>query len=90
MIMNDLAVEVWEFCNKMNVHISAAHIPGKHNILADIASREFHDAAEWMIPHSVFEKLVKAFGLPDIDLFATRLNHQLPTYVSWLPDPDST
>ena len=55
MVMNDLAVGIWEYCREIDVHISAAHIPGKHNILADIASREFHDAAEWMLPTSFRE-----------------------------------
>ncbi len=26
---------------------------------------------------------------PDVDLFASRLNHQVDNYVSWTPDPDS-
>ena len=29
------------------------------------------------------------FGKPDLDLFASRLNHQLPRYVSWIPDPNA-
>ena len=90
MTLNDLAVNIWEYCMNNGVHVSAAHIPGKHNVLADIASREFRDAAEWMLCPEIFSRLVKKFGRPDIDLFASRLNHQLPTYVSWQPDPDSS
>ncbi len=89
MIMNDLAVEIWEYCRQMNIHVSAAHIPGKHNILADIASREFHDAAEWKLCPQIFCDLVDTYGQPDIDLFASRLNYQIPTYASWKPDPES-
>ena len=29
------------------------------------------------------------FGKPDLDLFASRLNHQLTCYVSWIPDPNA-
>ena len=90
MAQNILAVEIWKFVMDMGIHISAAHIPGKHNILADEASRKFQDAAEWKLQPNKFKSLVKAYGLPDIDLFASRLNHQIPTYVSWLPDPEST
>ena len=90
MILNDLAVSIWEYCLDKGIHISAAHIPGKHNVLADIASREFRDAAEWKLCPEIFSRLVHKFGMPDIDLFASRLNHQLPTYVSWQPDPDSS
>ena len=49
MTQNDLAIQIWEFCKDRNIHISAAHIPGKHNILADAASRQFFDAAEWSL-----------------------------------------
>ena len=90
MTLNDLAVNIWEYCLDKGIHISAAHIPGKHNVLADIASREFRDAAEWKLCPEIFSRLVTKFGRPDIDLFASRLNHQLPTYVSWQPDPDSS
>ena len=87
MILNDIAVDIWTICFDHNTHISAAHIPGKDNVVADVASREFNDAAEWMISSECFEKIVHAYGCPDIDLFATRINTQLPEYVSWHPDP---
>ena len=90
MALNELASETWDVARDMGIHISAAHIPGKHNVLADEASRKFQDAAEWRLPQEVFKSLVGTYGLPDIDLFASRLNYQLPTYVSWLPDPEST
>ena len=36
----------------------------------------------------VFNQLLKAFLFrPTIDLFASRVNAKLPTYVSWKPDP---
>ena len=89
MTQNILAIEIWEYVKKMGIHISAAHIPGKHNILADEASRKFQDAAEWKIDPKIFKSLVDMHGPPEIDLFASRLNYQLPTYVSWLPDPES-
>ena len=89
MHLNDMAVDIWETCIAQGVTISAAHIPGAHNVLADAASREFRDAAEWAIPQKIFGKIVKTFGCPEIDLFASRLNKKLPKYVSWKPDPES-
>ena len=90
MAQNVLAIEIWEYAMEKGFHISAAHIPGKHNILADEASRKFQDAAEWKIDRKIFKSLVETYGSPEIDLFASRLNYQLDTYVSWLPDPEST
>ena len=90
MTLNDMAVDIWEYCIDMGMHISAAHIPGVHNVLADTASREFIDSAEWAIPHKYFNKITRRFGIPEIDLFASRLNNKLPTYASWKPDPQSS
>ena len=32
-------------------------------------------------------RLYSLCGAPDIDLFASRLNHKVPKYTSWKPDP---
>ena len=32
-------------------------------------------------------RLCSLWGMPDIDLFASRLNHKVPKYASWKPDP---
>ena len=90
MVLNDLAFHIWQFCINYNAHLSAAHIPGAHNLLADIASRQFQDSAEWALPQHVLQNIISRFGKPDIDLFASRLNHKLPCYASWKPDPESS
>ena len=50
-------------------------------------SRKFNDNIEWTLDKNVFDNIVRLYGLPEIDLFASRLNAQLPIYVSWMPDP---
>ena len=87
---NEIAKKIWEFCIHNNTHISAAHIPGKHNILADLASRKFQDSAEWMLEPKIFDYVIRQFGRPEIDMFASRLTKQIPIYASWLPDPESS
>ena len=41
------------------------------------------------IEPKIFSQIVKIRGIPQIDSFASRLNHQLPKYMSWYPDPGS-
>ena len=36
-----------------------------------------------------FQKICRKLEVPDIDLFAFRISHQLPTYISWKLDPFS-
>ena len=40
-----------------------------------------------MLSARVFKRIVALFGQPDIDPFASRLNAQVETYVSWKPPP---
>ena len=42
-----------------------------------------------MLSLKAFKYLVELFQVPDIDMFASRLNKQLPKYASWMPDPES-
>ncbi|WAR24273.1 POL-like protein [Mya arenaria] len=62
--------------NQHNIWLPAEHVPGKDNYLADRESRVFHDNTEWMLSISVFNRISKQFFPPEIDLFASRLNHR--------------
>lgn len=78
---------IWEWAIERNLHLSAEHLPGSANILADKASRVFDHNTEWELDNKVFQNIIAKFGTANIDLFASRLNHKLKTYVSWKPDP---
>jgi hypothetical protein len=47
----------------------------------------FDDATEWSLDPAIFDRITKAWGMPSVDLFASRLNHKLESYVAWHPDP---
>jgi hypothetical protein len=42
---------------------------------------------EWELHESNFREICNKYGTPEIELFASRLNHKLDTYMSWRPDP---
>ena len=67
--------------------VSAAHIPGSENVIVDKNSRMFERSSEWKVMEGVFKQIVNTFSKPDIDLFESRINHQLSNYTSWRPDP---
>lgn len=85
--LNELTREIWLWAKHQNNWISANHLPGEHNIEADQESRKKHEHLEWKLAHNIFQKLVQTWGKPDIDLFASRQNYQVPKYASWKPDP---
>lgn len=86
---NSLAKSIWQWCNCRNIWITAVHLPGIDNVEADSLSRNFNDRTEWMLNKGEFKKIVAKFGIPEIDLFASRLNNQVPRYISWQPDPNA-
>jgi hypothetical protein len=85
--LNKLTKEIWEWCIQHSIWLSAVHIPGISNIDADHQSHHFHDKHEYMLNTSVFLTILNQYPDLNIDLFASRLNHQLPHYASWKPDP---
>ena len=63
------------------------HVPGKLNILADQLSRRYQVLqTEWKLHSDAVHLLFDRWGRPQVDLFATRYNYQLPTFVSPVPD----
>ena len=69
--------------------VSAVHIPGSIYIEAEFQSRVDRHEIEWRLDERVFQSIVRKLGGCDVDLFASRVNAQLKSYVSWRPDPDA-
>ena len=86
---NTITKTIWQWCIERNLWITACHIPGATNVEADRASRVFNDRTEWMLDKEVFTKITSVLFKPEIDLFASRINAQLPNYVSWHVDPEA-
>ena len=81
---------LWEWAFETGTTVFATYIPGKKNDRADKLSRRQRDRTDWMLNRALFKRLSKHFGPFTIDLFATRLNAQLPRYISKIPDPGAT
>ena len=84
------AEKILLWCDQRAISLSARHVPGKLNILADALSRPhciLH--TEWTIAQRVLQQVWNHFHRPMVDLFATRFNFRLPTYVSPVPDPQA-
>ena len=86
---NKVAKELWEWAKSRDIWLSAAHIPGVQNTVADFRSRNFKDNTEWSLPSEVFQQITACFFPPMVDLFASRLNFHVHKYVSWKPDPEA-
>jgi len=67
--------------------LSAEHLPGVNNCEADFESTAIQSSAKWQLRRDIFLTLMREVYQCNVDLFATRLNQQLPQFVSWRPDP---
>ena len=81
------ARRIWELALDNGMYLEAVHIPGVDNVEADAASRAGPSPHEWRLNPSIFQDLERMTGRFSVDLFATRMNAQLPRFFSWHWDP---
>lgn len=84
-----LAHKIWDLAYEWKIDLQPVHITGLMNVVADEESRVFREEDEWSLDPDVCEAMFKELGLPEVDLFASRLNFKLNSYISWFPDPHS-
>ena len=88
--LNETAREIWLWAIERNIWLSAVHLPGCQNVTADALSRADYDTnTEWQLNADIFRAIQELAGPLEIDLFASRLNHQCQKYVAWRPDPNA-
>ena len=85
-----LTSRLLRWTESFDVHLDARYLPGESNVLADIISRRGQVVGtERSLHPQVARALLRAWGNPSIDLFATCLNAKLPLYCSLVPDPQA-
>ena len=86
--LNTLCKNIWEWAISRDLWLSAAHIAGKLNTQADFESRDNRSAHEWKLNPPMLKRALRDLDvMPEIDLFASRINNQFERYVSYRPDP---
>ena len=71
------------WAEERNVSLIPQYISGAKNVMADSLSRRGQVLpTEWMLISVVCQQLWRIWGQPMVDLFASRLTHRLPMYMS--------
>ena len=79
--------QIWDFCIEKGVWLSAAHVPGREKVDADLESRKINYDTEWKLNTELLQQALQIRRVnPDLDLFASRINTQLSSYVSFKHD----
>ena len=85
-----LASQLLRWTDSLDVHLDARYLPGQSNVLADLLScRDQVIGTEWSLHPRVARDLLRRWGSPSIDLFATSFNAKLPLCCSFVPDPQA-
>ena len=67
-----LTSRLLRWTESFDVHLEARYLPGESNVLADVLSRRGQIVGtEWSLHPQVARALLRAWGSPSIDLFAT-------------------
>ena len=88
--MCSLLWKIMTSCHHYKITLKARHIPGCLNVMANLLSKSNQvQSTEWSLHPQVFKQICHKWFTPHVDLFATRLNHKVPPYVSPVPDQNS-
>ena len=86
-ILDQLAMVVWRHVLSRSINLHLSFLPGNYNVRADQLSRGLPISTEWSISKEDFDKILQLVNfVPQIDLFATDLNHKVDLYMSPCPD----
>ena len=80
--LNNEACALYEWAIPRSLRLRAIHWPGVSNELADYLSCNFPDPTEWHLSPLIAQSLLWRWGRPQVDLFASHRNHQLPCWFS--------
>ena len=87
--INHVILAILHLAKRRQWHLSAAHVQGVMNVVADSLSRDKAIESEWEIDNKTFSLIQKHVPNLQIDLFATEFNRKLQTYIAPTIDPKS-
>ena len=87
--LSGIVKDLWLWCMNRDITLTAEHLPGVMNTVADEESRVMKDRSDWMLNPQIFHHIQVRWGPLEVDLFASRLSTQLKRFFSWRPDPEA-
>jgi ribonuclease HI len=81
--------DLFNLCGENNITLSAQHVKGDLNGIADSLSR-LSRSGDYSLSPEIFTKMCNTLEIaPEIDLFSTRWNAKLPNYISPLSEDNA-
>ena len=79
--LNKITRLIWNWCEKRRIWIYATYIPSKMSKIVDDESHRLKANTEVELSNLAYDGIVRAFGHPEIDLFASKENVKCSRYV---------
>ena len=83
--LSKISKSIWNYLLSHQIIITAEYLPSRLKVKADWESRNVTKSSDCELLQKLFLKITKLLGAPSIDLFASRLCHQLPQHMAWKP-----
>ena len=77
-----LAQKILTWAEKNTLSISAVHLKGDLNRVADFLSRRQVKEGDWALKQEVFNQITQKWGTPQVDLFASKENRKVKLFFS--------
>ena len=84
-----ISKESWGYLIVKKIHLTVEYMSSLSNQTAYCESQNLQDSSEWKLFPTIFKQICINLGKSLLDLFASRLCHQLPLHIAWQPDPQS-
>ena len=73
--LRQVAKEIWDYLLANGTAVTAEYLPSSLNTQAEWQSRNHRASSDWKLTLKIFSQIVKIREIPQIDLFASQLNH---------------
>ncbi|XP_065174623.1 uncharacterized protein LOC135804633 [Sycon ciliatum] len=89
-LLSQIACDLWRWAVQHDIRLQAEYVPSEENP-ADHPSRgSLSESGDWRLDPALFRRIQRAAPWTLVlDLFASRLNTQLPAFYAWRPDPEA-
>ena len=77
-----MALRILNWCLVNRVTLLPLSIKGEYSLIPDAFSRQ-KTLQDWQLRPNIARRIFLRHGLPQIDLFATKLSSQCPLYMTW-------
>ena len=87
--LTTLAKELWTWAFDKDIGLSAQHITGVPNTIADIESQIARDRSDWMLRPRTFLMIKEALGPHGCGPVCIQTDSSTTCFFSWRPDPQA-